>query len=561
MPPQQHHLEEPLLPTPDDCDRDISIDNSQQQRLVGYENRYSELSNGTFSEDDESLSPPPRNVTLVLLYTWVAFTGRGLWNQNCLATLVFLLRDGDPKAIGFLTAAMGMAQLCTSIPTGVLADKYRRDTLLKVGALVGIIATGVSIRAALHPAYSILLVALLLWGIHWGIVNTSIMALFSDSIPDGERSYYFTKRAVLINAANTCGPAIALIMFAVMGDNWTVQDCAKVLLAGNCVSLPGLFLLCWMSDQHDADESRETITIVRPCEPNNNTISGRENAQNLEEALVTRETTAGAATITRRNSTADTHLDETYDEERLGRALSCCCGCLLGNKRIVPSLIATTDIIAGFASGMSIRYIAIFLYDNLHLSPVQVQIVYIINPILQVVLRKQAQILAGTYGRCKVTVALKWIGISLMISMVVSYKLGVPRVVVCIILILRTCFMNSPSSLTKSILMDHVPKEERAKWASLESVSMVSWSGSAALGGILVESKGILFNFCFTAFLQFLATGPLLLLSFFDERHSSDLQDEIDDEDENETRTILDLNCHRHDENLEGEDNDEVLPN
>jgi len=119
--------------------------------------------------------------------------------------------------------------------------------------------------------------------------------------------------------------------------------------------------------------------------------------------------------------------------------------------------------------------------------------------------------------------------------------------------------------------MDHVPKEERAKWASLESVSMVSWSGSAALGGILVESKGILFNFCFTAFLQFLATGPLLLLSFFDERqpaeqseigrHSSDLQDEIADEDENETRTILDLNCHRHDENLEGEDNDEVLPN
>jgi len=145
--------------------------------------------------------------------------------------------------------------------------------------------------------------------------------------------------------------------------------------------------------------------------------------------------------------------------------------------------------------------------------------------------------------------------------MVVSYKLGVPRVVVCIILILRTCFMNSPSSLTKSILMDHVPKEERAKWASLESVSMVSWSGSAALGGILVESKGILFNFCFTAFLQFLATGPLLLLSFFDERHSSDLQDEIDDEDENETRTILDLNCHRQDENLEGEDDDEVLPN
>jgi len=176
-------------------------------------------------------------------------------------------------------------------------------------------------------------------------------------------------------------------------------------------------------------------------------------------------------------------------------------------------LVATTDVVGGFASGMSIRYIAIFLYDNLQLSPVAVQVVYLFNPILQVVLRKKSQSLAGTYGRCAVTVALKWMGISLLLSMVFLYQKGVSRVLVCAILILRMACMNSPSSLTKSVLMDHVPKAERAKWASLESVSMVSWSGSAALGGILVEKKGILFNFCVTAGLQFLATGPLVLLS------------------------------------------------
>ena len=66
--------------------------------------------------------------------------------------------------------------------------------------------------------------------------------------------------------------------------------------------------------------------------------------------------------------------------------------------------------------------------------------------------------------------------------------------------------------------MDNVPKEERGKWASLESVNMFSWSGSAALGGILVERKGILFNFCFTAVLQLIARGPLLLLGFFNDK-------------------------------------------
>eukprot|EP00534_Pseudo-nitzschia_fraudulenta_P018119 CAMPEP_0201276764 /NCGR_PEP_ID=MMETSP0853-20130426/57173_1 /ASSEMBLY_ACC=CAM_ASM_000640 /TAXON_ID=183588 /ORGANISM="Pseudo-nitzschia fraudulenta, Strain WWA7" /LENGTH=86 /DNA_ID=CAMNT_0047584771 /DNA_START=39 /DNA_END=299 /DNA_ORIENTATION=+ len=51
---------------------------------------------------------------------------------------------------------------------------------------------------------------------------------------------------------------------------------------------------------------------------------------------------------------------------------------------------------------------------------------------------------------------------------------------------------------------------------------MVSWSGSAALGGILVDRFGILFNFCFTAGLQLVATGPLLLLSFYDRREEEE---------------------------------------
>ncbi len=522
MPPQQSAVEEPIL-VPSSCD---------EQRC---QNPVSSNIGITLVRDDDpdvpndTLASTPRNVTLVLFYTWVAFTGRGLWNQNCLATLVFLLKDGDPKAIGFLTAAMGMAQLCTSIPTGILADRYRRDTLLKAGALVGIGAVGFSLRAALRPSYGMLLVALLLWGVHWGIVNTSITALFSDSIPDGERSYYFTKRAVLINVANTCGPVIALTMFAVMGDNWTVKDCSKVLLAGNLISLPGLLLLCWMNDNHGTNDHVET-------DHSNTNITESDN--DLEEPLLPRSESSSTINSTANSveRTADKHRDETYDEVRLGQALLCCCS---SSNRAVPSLIATADVISGLASGMSIRYIAIFLYDNLHLSPVAVQVVYLITPILQVFLRKKAQVLAKNYGRCRVTVALKWIGITLMIAMVVLYRLGAPRLLICMVLIFRTCFMNSPSSLTKSVLMDHVPKKERAKWASLESVSMVSWSGSAALGGILVQTEGILFNFCFTAFLQFLATGPLIFLSFYDNRYSND--DENENGEANETTRTLSL--------------------
>lgn len=84
---------------------------------------------------------------------------------------------------------------------------------------------------------------------------------------------------------------------------------------------------------------------------------------------------------------------------------------------------------------------------------------------------------------------------------------------ICTLLVFRTAFMNSTSALTKSVLMDHVPNNERAKWSALESFNMFSWSGSAALGGILVDHHGILFNFCITASLQLVATLPHLLLA------------------------------------------------
>ena len=62
-----------------------------------------------------------------------------------------------------------------------------------------------------------------------------------------------------------------------------------------------------------------------------------------------------------------------------------------------------------------------------------------------------------------------------------------PRLVPALYL-LRAWLMNSTFGLTKSILNDFVPKKERGKWNSLESVNLFSWSGSAMLGGYLIDT-------------------------------------------------------------------------
>lgn len=482
--------------------------------------------------DDECLplsseEPVSRNVTIILIYTWFAYAGRSIWNQNVLATFAFLIRDGDPKAVGFMTAVMGLSQLIVSFPTGFLADKYRRDSMAKVASIVGLAAVTTTVIALHHSSYVCLVLSLCVWGLHWGIANTSNSALFADSIRDGQRSHYFTTRAVLINLGNAAGPLVALIVFAVLGDTWTIRDCAIVMAVGQCFCLPAIFLLCFLND--------DAVVVVHEHEdpsPYQEALLLGENQNDDEEdeAMIQEEEESSSSN----RNTRSHHLDENYDARRLATFFRC-----FPQERIIPVLVATSDVGAGLASGMSVRFFAIFLYDNLHVNPIHVQVLYVITPLIQATLMKTAQMLAQRFGRCQIAVAFKWTGISLMFAMVLAYTKKQPVWLTCMVLVLRTAFMNSTSALTKSVLMDNVPKKERAKWSALESLNTFSWSGSAAIGGLLVDRWGVVPNFCVTACLQFLATLPFLILSVFGKASSSSSSSSSTrnlDEDEEEGR-------------------------
>ena len=73
--------------------------------------------------------------------------------------------------------------------------------------------------------------------------------------------------------------------------------------------------------------------------------------------------------------------------------------------------------------------------------------------------------------------------------------------------------MNCTAGLTKSVLNDYVSKANRAKWNSLESINLFSWSGSALLGGVLVDQFGYRFTFLVTAALQSLSLCCLVPLA------------------------------------------------
>lgn len=367
--------------------------------------------------------------------------------------------------------------------------------------------------------FHVLALALAMWGLFWGITNTALGALLADSTGEGEeRTQIYTQRKICETLGNAAGPVIACAMFAFLGDDWSSESCAAVLIAGQILSIPAIVIMCMFQDTEpstddftacSSDEEEEEGAALLDFSKNyqefHKQIRGNEDEQDACSLAGNTVRTAGISTIDDSNSNSKSNEeDETNDDS----------GCTTRSERFIPIFVAMHDVTTGLASGMSISYFPVFFSDEtyMNISPIIVQLLYIIAPMGNALLTHIARSLSLKYGRCHVAVAHKWVGISCMFALVGAYTYNAPSYVVCMLYVVRTAFMNSTNALTKSLLMDSVPKAERGKWTALESVNQFSWCGSAMVGGFLVTMDGILFNFCITGVMQFCATVPLCVL-------------------------------------------------
>jgi hypothetical protein len=218
-------------------------------------------------------------------------------------------------------------------------------------------------------------------------VYTAGEALLSDSTPEGSRSKVLTKKQQVQSLGTCLGPLVALCMFAGLGNEWTKEDCAWVILAGQAAALPALLQLCRMSDDRAAADE------------------GEEDAQK------------GLLDVTAEEA-AEEERDESTD--RSSARSSASRPPPSPYSRRVPITIAIADLISGLASGMSIRFFPIFFYDTLDLSPVTVQVLYIISPLSIVYLSKLARSLSVKHKRCQTHVFFKWVGVSMMSAMLLA---------------------------------------------------------------------------------------------------------------------------------------------
>jgi len=487
------------------------------------------LENENEAHNDNNVNLNKRNVRNTLWFASFASAGRSLWSSSVLAVFIYKMTNDNAEAVGTLTSIRGVATLLASIPTGIIVDRYRRDIMLKIASVFGMVAIIIASTSSFLQNFHGLALALAMWGLFWGITNTALGALLADSTGEGEeRTQVFTQRKICETLGNAAGPIIACVMFAFLEDDWSSESCAAVLIAGQVMSIPAIMIMCFFQDTASSSADDNDTACSSSDDSSNEEEEEQERttddsfsfSKNYREfhkqirgddcslACETVQTTA-SSTVASENIRQEDSSSKTTSEDEDDTNSRC-----IRSERFIPIFVAMHDVTTGLASGMSISYFPVFFSDEtyMNLSPIIVQLLYVIAPMGNALLTYMARSLSLKYGRCHVAVAHKWIGISCMFGLIGAYTHNAPSYVVCMLYVIRTAFMNSTNALTKSLLMDSVPKAERGKWTALESVNQFSWCGSAMIGGFLVTLDGILFNFCITGVMQFCATVPLCIL-------------------------------------------------
>jgi MFS family permease len=319
------------------------------------------------------------------------------------------------------------------------------------------------------------------WGIGDGVVNGPCSALYADSTPEGERSKYYTYLFACYMAASAAGPLLSIVLFQTLGDEWDLYHLRLVIYAGLGIEIVNSFLMMLFDDKKALEEHGRNTDD----DDDGGDCPAEEDGTMEEEGETNEEPTDPSNTLTT----------------------------LQKRQQWIPYIVFAQGLIFALGSGMTVKFFPLFFKDEVGMSPSQVQIIYTSVPFVMVISSAICSKVAQSFGRVQTTLLFSCFGVALLFCMVFfkSY-LDLHPFLLVPIYVLRTSLMNASYPLQESILMDFVPKEERARWKSLDSVAAFGWCGSAAFGGWLADRYDYTYTFLITAIVQTVGIGVWLFL-------------------------------------------------
>ena len=353
---------------------------------------------------------------------------------NVLSAYIYYFSDRSNITLGQTSLAMGLTMTVFVFPAGILADRWRRDILLKIASVFGLASLMVIWFG--NNMLSIF-IALSLWGFFQALTRPALESVLADSMESGRRSKIYSWLHLLRQIGESIGPFVSVLLFFVFGDEWELPILKNVILVGILITATSIIVMEFFNDKKSLgtiSESFEHETIEEENENNNN--------NGLRSKLPLRKST-----------------------------------------KMIPYLLVGSNIIIGVGAGMTIKYFPIFFIEVYALRPMWVQVIMGGTAIATGVLAIVAQKFSMRRGRPLMIFSVQLIA-TLCLFGLVFYP---PVWLLLILFILRGSLMNAGQPLSRSILMDVVPKKNRGKWNSLETFAWgFFWNFSALIGGYLI---------------------------------------------------------------------------
>ena len=529
-------LHEPLLPT-----STMSSDQQLHEPLLptsaasSVENAASDVGRDAASATDDKdiafprwvlcrKTPAPRprlnhNVFLSLLLAVIYGLADSLWTGTVIAAYLKRLGKERNGPVGDVEAVSGLASLFSALPVGYLADTCGRDKVIGAGGVLIIVTAvahalllgwiGTDEEALSHDDHKretsfILFAAVMaLWGIGGGVINGPSQALYADSTPVGSRSVYYMYLFAAYMISSCLGPLISIVLFQTLGDEWDLSHLRAVLYVGLGMEIVAATIMFAFDDkksldEDDPEEEDQTGDAINGGEAgteydNNIESDGKNNADEEESGQTTLRSSASTNNVTSESTQADQNgMDPTDSAESKRR------------QKLIPIILCLQSLVFALGSGMTIKFFPLFFKEEVGMSPSQVQLIYVLVPLSMVAFSGVGEKISSTgFGRVQTMVLLNSMGVFCLYAMVFcKHYLDSNPLALVPIYVLRTALMNCTYPLNESILMDYVPKNERARWKSLDSVVSFGWCGSAALGGWLSDKYDYTFTFLITAIIQ-----------------------------------------------------------
>lgn len=465
---------------------------------------------------------PQHNVKNTYAFTFFYWAARSILFQQIISGYIFVL-TGSNQPVGMVKGIQGISQLVFAFPAGYLADHTRRDTVLEISGIIGIFSALLTLIAVEASSLTLVYVAFGLWGLFSAFQSPAMEALFADSIPHGRRSYPFTLKYNVSNIAQVIGPFCSIMLFLYVGDVWQLQELRPVLIFGSLLAgLASLFLFRYdddlaISDDHSANPLQDSGHGNDTSEPLlTPSVVGNDMELEYDYSDVEEERQQSGCHGQCPNVDDDANEEsglmtsgdkpQKFGTSPLDEAPPVKYFCFTSEH--VPWLLFLSDFIISNGAGMTINFFPLFFMRDYGLSPIQVSVLFLVQPIVVMALSFLSQVLSRKLGRMPIIVWTRIFATFCLLCMAYAQPLHLQ----IMLFLMRGGMMRCSQPLRRSVLMDHVRREVRARWNALEGLSVFSYSGSAVIGGYIVDSYDYRTCFFITSFVYFAGLALELFL-------------------------------------------------